>query len=266
VSITIKGKRSCSKCKGTGRYAVTVFDPEIGRDDEKIKICACVGDILMDGTDIPARLDGFTFDDVVGWWADRVRERNGPRFTAVERVVTPTDTAIGNLRKAVAAMAAWADRTDPNPVDFWWIHGDPSSGRSTLAATAMAVWCQAHGKSGAYRSMRELGKELLNSFAGVYNFDAPKVMLERDLVDPLANAPILILDDWDRMENDVRVATSMSQLLDARYTAGLPTIIVAADTPKNLWERGPSYPLKKIADASAQARLERAKVINLRLP
>ena len=131
----------------------------------------------------------------------------------------------------------------------------------------MSAWCGVHGRAGTYRSVRELGKELLNAFAGVYNFDAPKVSMERGLIDPLASAPILVLDDWDRMENDVRVATSLSQLLDARYTTGLPTLIVAAATPKGLWDRGPNaYTLAKITDHQTEKRLEGARVVSTLWP
>ena len=82
---------------------------------------------------------------------------------------------------------------------------------------------------------------------------------------PLLQTPILVLDDFDRMDGDIRVVRAMAQLLDHRYSGQLPTIITAARWAETL-QAGDreAYPLLRLDDPSLFRRLASAKRVILR--
>ena len=71
-----------------------------------------------------------------------------------------------------------------------------------------------------------------------------------------------MLDDWDRMDSDIRVAAALAQLLDHRYSAELPTILTAAAPPETL-ERREGHPLARLDDSSLLERLRGAERVEM---
>jgi hypothetical protein len=74
-----------------------------------------------------------------------------------------------------------------------------------------------------------------------------------------------VLDDFDRLDADIRVVRALAQLLDHRYSEELPTLITAgrwaealAGTDKE------TYPLLRLEDSSLLRRLASSKRVVLR--
>ena len=121
------------------------------------------------------------------------------------------------------SILSWA-KNEIRSSDFWWIHGKSPSGRSTLAAAILKTWCEHHGDSGLFVSVRSIGLGLKDT----RNFRDPDYRSELDRMEPLLNAPILVLDDFDCAEKGQRIAQYLAQLLDHRYNEELPTIFTAS--------------------------------------
>jgi hypothetical protein len=82
---------------------------------------------------------------------------------------------------------------------------------------------------------------------------------------PLLEAPVLVLDDFDRMDSDIRVVRGMAQLLDHRYGEQLPTILTASRWAETLQAGDKeAYPLLRLDDPSLFRRLASAKRVVLR--
>jgi len=82
---------------------------------------------------------------------------------------------------------------------------------------------------------------------------------------PLLAAPCLVLDDFDRMDADIRVVRALAQLLDHRYGEQLPTVITAARWAETLQAGDKeTYPLLRLDDASLFRRLAASKRVELR--
>ena len=165
------------------------------------------------------------------------------------------------------SILSWA-RNEIKSSESWWIHGEASSGRSTLAAAILKTWCEHYGKSGLFVSVRSLGLELKD----MRNFRNPDFLSELDRMAPLLNAPILVLDDFDRADNSPRMAQYLAQLLDHRYNEELPTIMTAsygADVLKskktfdNTNEIKSYHPLINLDDHSLLNRLSSSKRVVL---
>jgi hypothetical protein len=78
----------------------------------------------------------------------------------------------------------------------------------------------------------------------------------------LQDPPLLVLDDWDRMDSDLRVAAALAQLLDHRYGELLPTILTASGPPEAL-ERRENHPLARLDDASLMERMKCAERVEM---
>jgi len=83
-------------------------------------------------------------------------------------------------------------------------------------------------------------------------------------MEPLLKAPCLVLDDFDRMDSDIRVVRALAQLLDHRYAEELPTILTASRWAEVLQSGGPeSYPLLKLEDPNLMRRLAQSRRVVL---
>jgi DNA replication protein DnaC len=158
----------------------------------------------------------------------------------------------------------WA-KNDRDPSDFWWIDGLPGSGRSTLAAAILKAWCERAGQAGLFVSVRTFCMELKNIYYDTRSYTNTDFLSERDLMGPLLKAPCLVLDDFDRMDSDIRVVRALAQLLDHRYSEELPTILTASRWAETLQAtEKESYPLLRLEDASLFRRLSSSKRVVLR--
>jgi DNA replication protein DnaC len=167
------------------------------------------------------------------------------------------------------SILSWANKNEIRSSDSWWIYGEPSSGRSTLAAAVLKTWCEHFGKSGLFVSVRSLGLELKD----MRNFRNPDFLSELDRMAPLLNAPILVLDDFDRADNSQRMAQYLAQLLDHRYNEELPTIITSSygadvlkfkNASENIGDTKNNHPLVNLDDQSLLSRLHASKRVMLR--
>jgi hypothetical protein len=158
----------------------------------------------------------------------------------------------------------WA-RQDRDPSDFWWIDGPPGSGRSSLAAAALKAFAERTRKGGLFVSVRAFTLQLRDTYYDSRSFLNTDFMSERDRMAPLLEAPVLVLDDFDRMDGDIRVVRAMAQLLDHRYAEQLPTLITASRWTETLQASDrETYPLLRLDDPSLFRRLASAKRVVLR--
>jgi hypothetical protein len=146
--------------------------------------------------------------------------------------------------------------------ELWWIHGPAQSGRSTLAAAGLRAWGSRTGRSARYVSVRALSQAIKDAYYDVRSFQNQAFQSVRDLVEPLEKPGLLVLDDWDRMDTDIRVAAALAQLLDHRYGEELPTVLTASVTPEAL-ERREGHPLVRLEDTSLLGRLRGAERVEM---
>jgi uncharacterized protein (UPF0335 family) len=146
--------------------------------------------------------------------------------------------------------------------ELWWIHGPAQSGRSTLAAAALRAWTERTGRGGTFVSVRTLSQSIKDVYHDVRSFQNQAFQSVRDLIEPLQDKPLLVLDDWDRMDSDIRVAQALAQLLDHRYSEELPTILTASYPPEAM-DRRENHPLVRLEDSSLFERLRGAERVEM---
>lgn len=288
----MKGRPDCPQCRGAG----VVVDPD---PLKPVAVCACTREVAAEARagGIPARYAGATFESFWEWWKlhhprpavlealDQARgllEQPVARETLSAELASKLDHIVHkcgrhakedgeqewkSLRPArepqgYQLLQAWA-RSDRTAADLWWIDGPPGSGRSSLAAAALKAWCARTGQPGAFASVRELSQRLKDVYYDVRSWQNVDFLSERDLMAPYQAAPCLVLDDWDRMDSDLRVVRALAQLLDHRYAQARPTLLTAARGAFAL-QQSEAYPLARLEDASLLHRLAHAQRVELR--
>ncbi len=288
----MKGRPDCPQCRGAG----VIVDPD---PLKPVALCPCTREVAAQDRagGIPGRYAAATFESFWEWW-----KLHHPRQAVVEtlaRAKTLLETPL--LRETLSAemasklehlvhkcgrhvgedgQPAWKtlrpaqepqglqllqswSRNDRTAADLWWIDGPPGSGRSSLASAALKAWCARTGQAGHFASVRELSQRLKDVYYDVRSYQNVDFMSERDLMAPLQAAPCLVLDDWDRMDSDIRVVRALAQLLDHRYAEARPTLLTAAKGAYSLQQQE-SYPPARLDDTSLLHRLAHAQRVELR--
>jgi hypothetical protein len=273
-----------------------VLDPD---PVQPARPCACAGTAsaqsLLDG--IPARYRAASLDAFWEWWKlQHPREKLTSALASAHQLLEhaadslplelrskldmilhkcgPKPQADGELGwrdlkpaqepQGYRSLFNWT-RNDRDPSDFWWIDGPPGSGRSSLAAAALKAWCERLGQPGLFVSVRAFSLELKDIYFDSRSFRNTDFLSERDRMAPLLKAPCLVLDDFDRLDSDIRVVRALAQLLDHRYSQELPTLITAGRWAESLAATDKeTYPLLRLEDASLLRRLAASKRVELR--
>jgi len=281
----MKGRPDCPRCQGKG----LVFDPD---PQKPVLVCGCTEDLAPDAETLglPARYRDADFARFWKWWnnsqASGVRALLD-RVSDLEELLSRPVHEVGELegredlvkllqalkkrpehgiRPAGAeSLAQWAT-TGKHKFrrgwELWWIHGPAQSGRSTLAAAALRAWTERTGRGGTFVSVRTLSQTIKDAYYDVRSFQNQAFQSVRDLIEPLQEQPILVLDDWDRMDSDIRIAAALAQLLDHRYSEELPTILTASYPPEAM-DRRENHPLVRLEDASLFERLRGAERVEM---
>ncbi len=286
----MKGRPSCPHCQGRG----IVLDPD---PSVPARICECTLDTAADGASlgIPARYRGASFESFWEWWkiqhprekaiagletAQQLLQHEASRDTLAEELLPKLDHILHKCGSR-GGDSAWKDikpalepegyrtlfnwaRRDREQVDLWWIDGPPGSGRSSLAAAALKACCTRESVGGLFISVRTFSQELKDVYYDTRSFLNRDFQSERDRMEPLLKAPCLVLDDFDRMDSDIRVVRALAQLLDHRYAEQRPTILTAARWAEVLQNVGSeSYPLARLEDPNLMRRLAQSRRVAL---
>ncbi|MFN7958750.1 MAG: hypothetical protein U0P46_10595 [Holophagaceae bacterium] len=281
----VKGRPDCPRCQGKG----LVFDPD---PQKPVRVCGCTADLAPDAATLglPARYREAEFPRFWKWWnnaqASGVRALLD-RVPDLEELLARPAHEVGELEgrdeltKLLAALRKrpehgirpagaeglhqWATTGKHkfrHGWELWWIHGPAQSGRSTLAAAALRAWTERTGQGGAFVSVRTLSQAIKDAYYDVRSFQNQAFQSVRDLIEPLQDQPLLVLDDWDRMDSDIRIAAALAQLLDHRYSEELPTVLTASQAPEAL-DRRENHPLVRLEDASLFERLRGAERVEM---
>jgi hypothetical protein len=273
-----------------------VLDPD---PVQPARPCACAGSAAAQGMleGIPARYRAASLDAFWEWWklqhprdkitaalasahqllehaADSLPLELRSKLDMILHKCGPKPQADGELGwrdlkpaqepQGYRSLFNWT-RNDRDPSDFWWIDGPPGSGRSSLAAAALKAWCERLGQPGLFVSVRAFSLELKDIYFDSRSFRNTDFLSERDRMAPLLKAPCLVLDDFDRLDSDIRVVRALAQLLDHRYSQELPTLITAGRWAESLAATDKeTYPLLRLEDTSLLRRLAASKRVELR--
>jgi uncharacterized protein (UPF0335 family) len=257
-----------------------------------VLVCGCTADLAPDAETLglPARYREAEFSRFWKWWnnvqasqARTLLDRVGDLEELLARPVDEVGELEGRdeltrllqaLRKrpehgirpaGAESLSQWATAGKHkfrHGWELWWIHGPAQSGRSTLAAAALRAWTERTGRGGRFVSLRTLSQSIKDVYHDVRSYQNQAFQSVRDLIEPLQDQPLLVLDDWDRMDTDIRVAQALAQLLDHRYGEELPTILTAAGPPEAM-ERRENHPLARLEDSSLLERLRGAERVEM---
>jgi len=261
------------------------------------RICSCTTQAESATFGIPARYRAASFESFWDWWkirhpkdelvnllarAQQLLQNEITRSTLPEELrsklelilhkcgVRPdsTESAWKDLKPAQEPQGYrtffhWARHGRDKEVDLWWIDGPAGSGRSSLAAAALKANCERTGEAGLFISVRTFSQELKDTYYDSRSFQNVDFMSERDRMAPLLKAPVLVLDDLDRVDTDIRVVRAVAQLLDQRYADERPTIATASRWSETVL-KSENSPYARLEDSSLQYRFSQARRVELR--
>jgi hypothetical protein len=146
--------------------------------------------------------------------------------------------------------------------EAWWIQGPPQSGKTTLACAALLAYGERESKAGRFVSVRTLSQQIKNAYYDQRGWQNADFVSVRDLIEPLKAQPILLLDEMDCIDGDMRVGAALAELLTHRYHENLPTILTSIPGPQALEQREGSA-FAKLQDESLLRRLGDAERVEM---
>jgi hypothetical protein len=283
----LSGRSDCPDCQGKG----FLVDPD---PRKSARACACTQEVRVDEAqmDLPARYREADFVGFWRWWKGWEGTQKQQRAvveqlsTLEELLATPEEiagvipdrprleklvlAAHQNLQHGTRPLGAedlyqWATRGKHRfrqGWELWHIFGPPQSGKSTLAVAALRAWSERTGRPGRFLSARTLSQKIKNAYYDVRSFQNTEFVSVRDLMEPLKNAPCVVLDEWDCLDGDSRVASAFAEWLTYRYHENLPTILTANLGPLELEQRE-NWAFARHQDASLSKRLEGAERVQM---
>ncbi len=282
----MRGRPDCPHCQGSG----FLLDPDPMRP---ARVCACTREARPElaTLQLPARYRETSFAAFFKWWSKEyapgqvnriltgIEELKGalaspaeltgelPQRERLERLLAATEKNLEHGIRPLGAedLHAWATKGRHRfrgGWELWWIHGPVQSGKTTLAAAALKAWGERTGQAGRFVSVRTLSQQVKNTYFDTRSWQNQDFMSVRDLLDPLKNQHLLLLDEWDCLDPDSRVASAFAELLTHRYHEGLPTILTSVPHPESLAQRD-NYAFARLGDASLLKRLEGADRVEM---
>lgn len=281
----VKPNKDCPDCKGRG----ILKDPDPQRP---VRPCPCTvdGQGAPDALRLPGRYKEADFTAFWKWWkgwegSQKLQGEALHRMEGLGRLVAEDPAnALGipgrdRLERILAAsrknaihgtrplgaedLQQWAGHGRhrfSGGWELWWIHGPAQSGRTTLACAALRLHGERGGKPGRFVSVRTLSQQIKNAYYDSRSWQNQDYMSVRDLVEPLKDQPCLVLDEWDAMDGDSRVAAAFAELLTHRYHEELPTLITALQSPEKA-AQNPENPFVRVPDPTLLARLRGAEQV-----
>ena len=282
----MRPKPDCPQCKGRG--VILDADPL-----KPARVCACSGaDAGAEAMKLPARYREAAFATFWRWWRDwegsQKRQRLVmDRLPELEQLLSADAGTVGrieqrdrlerlvhqaktNLQHGLRPLGAeelqsWAMKGRHRfrgGWEVWWIQGPAQSGKTTLACAALRAWGEREGKAGRFASVRTLSQQVKNAYYDQRGWQNADFVSVRDLIEPLKAEPLLLLDEMDCLDGDMRVGAAMAELLTHRYHENLPTIFTSIPGPQALEQRDGSA-FAKLQDESLLRRLGDAERVDM---
>ena len=282
----MRPRPDCPRCKGRG--VVLDADPL-----KPARICDCGGsDADAEAMRLPARYREASFPTFWKWWRDwegsQKRQRLVmDRLPELEQLLSTDASVVGRVEQrdrleklvhqakanlqhglrplGAEELQAWATKGRTRfrgGWEAWWIQGPAQSGKTSLACAALRAWSEREGKAGRFASVRTLSQQIKNAYYDQRGWQNADFVSVRDLIEPLKAEPILLLDEMDCLDGDMRVGAAMAELLTHRYHENLPTLLTSILGPQALEQREGSA-FAKLQDESLLRRLGDAERVEM---
>ncbi|EUB32610.1 ATP-binding protein [Olsenella uli] len=108
-----------------------------------------------------------------------------------------------------------------------WLYGDVGTGKTTAACAALRGWV-ASGRRAAFVSAPAMLADLRDA---MFRHD------EAHATARYATAALLVLDDLDKEPPTARALAKLFEVIDARYSRGLPTVVTSQLGPSEIGAR-----------------------------
>ena len=281
----MRPRPDCPRCQGRG----VILDADPLRP---ARLCDCGGAEDGDAFGLPARYREASFPAFWKWWKGWEGSLKQQRHVMdhlpdLEKLLLADASVVGKIEprepleklvnqarkniehgtKPLGAedLHAWATKGRHRfrgGWEAWWIQGPPQSGKTTLACAALLAYGERESKAGRFVSVRTLSQQIKNAYYDQRGWQNADFVSVRDLIDPLKGQPVLLLDEMDCMDGDMRVGAAMAELLTHRYHENLPTLLTSIPGPQALEQRDGSA-FAKLQDESLLRRLGDAERVEM---
>lgn len=282
----MRPRPDCPQCKGRG--VILDADPL-----KPARLCACgSADADAEAMRLPARYREASFAAFWKWWRDWEGSQKQQRqvldgLPKLEELLasdpsmsgpiedrdrlarifsqTKTNPQHGLRPSGAEDLHAWATKGRHRfrgGWEVWWILGPAQSGKTSLACAALRAWGEREGKAGRFASVRTLSQQIKNAYYDQRGWQNADFVSVRDLIEPLKSEPLLLLDEMDCLDGDMRVGAAMAELLTHRYHENLPTIFTSIPSSQALEQRDGSA-FAKLQDESLLRRLRDAERVEM---